>query len=138
MIFHQLKVADGEEKMNSKYYIFNLNFFVSEKNSSTMKFILQCHAPFNMNFFLGKFRENDLQFNEISFFFFSALLECMVLPLQDKLEDWKKSAIQLDKDHAKEYKKLRSDIKKKSEAVQRAHKKQKKSKSGNEQAQVYI
>ena len=60
MIFHQLKVADGEEKMNSKYYIFNLNFFVSEKNSSTMKFILQCHAPFNMNFFLGKFRENDL------------------------------------------------------------------------------
>ena len=62
----------------------------------------------------------------------------MVLPLQDKLEDWKKSAIQLDKDHAKEYKKLRSDIKKKSEAVQRAHKKQKKSKSGNEQAQVLM
>ena len=27
MIFHQLKVADGEEKM----YIFTLNFFVLEK-----------------------------------------------------------------------------------------------------------
>ena len=31
MIFHQLKVADGEEKMNSKYHIFTLNFFVLEK-----------------------------------------------------------------------------------------------------------
>ena len=55
----------------------------------------------------------------------------MVLPLQDKLEDWKKSASSLDKDHAKEYKKLRSEIKKKSEAVQRAQKKQKKSKAGS-------
>ena len=62
----------------------------------------------------------------------------MVLPLQDKLEDWKKSAIQLDKDHAKEYKKLRSDIKKKSEAVQRAHKKQKKSKSGNDHQHIKV
>ena len=73
-----------------------------------------------------------------SIFYCSALLECMVLPLQDKLEDWKKSAIQLDKDHAKEYKKLRSDIKKKSEAVQRAHKKQSKksSKSSSDPAHL--
>ena len=62
----------------------------------------------------------------------NALLDCMVLPMQDKLEDWRKSATLLDKDHAKEYKKLRSDIKKKTEAVQRAQKKQKKSKGGNE------
>lgn len=55
----------------------------------------------------------------------------MVLPIQDKLEDWKKSAVSLDKDHAKEYKKLRSEIKKKSEAVMRAQKKQKKSKAGS-------
>ena len=55
----------------------------------------------------------------------------MVLPLQDKLEDWKKSATSMDKDHAKEYKKLRSEIKKRSEAVSRAQKKQKKSKSGS-------
>ena len=39
----------------------------------------------------------------------------MVLPLQDKLEDWKKSATTMDKDHAKEYKKLRSEVKKRSE-----------------------
>ena len=37
----------------------------------------------------------------------------------------------MDKDHAKEYKKLRSEIKKRSEAVSRAQKKQKKSKSGS-------
>ena len=55
----------------------------------------------------------------------------MVLPLQDKLEDWKKSATAMDKDHSKEYKKLRSEIKKRSEAVSRAQKKQKKSKSGS-------
>ena len=62
----------------------------------------------------------------------------MVLPLQDKLEDWKKSAALMDKDHAKDYKKLRSEIKKKSESVQRAQKKQKKSKSGtNDQHIAY-
>jgi len=60
-----------------------------------------------------------------------AVLDCMVLPLQDKLEDWKKSATTMDKDHAKEYKKLRSEVKKRSEAVSRAQKKQKKSKSGS-------
>ena len=43
----------------------------------------------------------------------------MVLPLQDKLEDWKKTGSQLDKDHAKEYKKIRADIKKKSDANSR-------------------
>jgi hypothetical protein len=31
----------------------------------------------------------------------------MVLPLQDKMEEWKKSVTMLDKEHAKEYKKLR-------------------------------
>lgn len=51
----------------------------------------------------------------------------MVLPLQDKLEDWRKCAVTMDKDHAKEYKKMRSEVKKRSEAVQRAQKKQRKS-----------
>ena len=37
----------------------------------------------------------------------SALLECMILPLQDKLEDWRKNVGVLDKEHAKEYKKVR-------------------------------
>lgn len=32
---------------------------------------------------------------------YSALLESLINPLQDKIEDWKKTANQLDKDHAK-------------------------------------
>lgn len=36
----------------------------------------------------------------------SALLECMILPLQDKLEEWRKNVGILDKEHAKEYKKV--------------------------------
>ncbi len=31
----------------------------------------------------------------------SALMESLITPLQDKIEDWKKTANQLDKDHAK-------------------------------------
>ena len=58
----------------------------------------------------------------------SALLDCLVLPLQDKLEDWRKTAITLDKDHAKEYKKLRAEIKKKCEIAAKAQKKRSKTK----------
>jgi len=29
------------------------------------------------------------------------LMDCLILPLQEKLEDWKKSTVQLDKDHSK-------------------------------------
>lgn len=28
-------------------------------------------------------------------------MEELVMPLQEKLEDWKKNAVQIDKDHAK-------------------------------------
>jgi hypothetical protein len=31
----------------------------------------------------------------------SAIMDCLVVPLQEKLEDWKKSVVNLDKDHAK-------------------------------------
>nr|CAD7198608.1 unnamed protein product [Timema douglasi] len=31
----------------------------------------------------------------------SAIMDCLVVPLQEKLEDWKKTVINLDKDHAK-------------------------------------
>lgn len=31
----------------------------------------------------------------------SALMEGLVTPLQDRIEEWKKTANQLDKDHAK-------------------------------------
>lgn len=34
-------------------------------------------------------------------FLSSAIMDCLVLPLQEKLEDWKKSLINLDKEHAK-------------------------------------
>lgn len=28
-------------------------------------------------------------------------MDCLVVPLQEKIEDWKKSAINIDKEHAK-------------------------------------
>ncbi|XP_066288452.1 protein MTSS 1-like isoform X4 [Branchiostoma lanceolatum] len=61
--------------------------------------------------------------------FSSAILEKLVTPLQDRMEDWKKDATQLDKDHAKEYKKARQDIKKKSADTLRLQKKAKKGKA---------
>jgi hypothetical protein len=33
--------------------------------------------------------------------FSSALMECLVLPLHDKLEEWKKMVVNLDKEHSK-------------------------------------
>ncbi|KAM6353484.1 LOW QUALITY PROTEIN: protein MTSS 2 [Alca torda] len=45
--------------------------------------------------------------------FTNALMESLINPLQDRIEDWK-TANQLDKDHAKEYKRARHEIKKKS------------------------
>ena len=52
--------------------------------------------------------------------------------MQDKLEDWRKTVGQLDKDHNKEYKKLRAEIKKKSDASSRVQKKNKKNKNASE------
>lgn len=37
--------------------------------------------------------------NEI--FIFSALIDCLVLPLQEKLEDWRRSVATMDKEHAR-------------------------------------
>ena len=75
-------------------------------------------------------------------------MDCLVLPIQNKLEEWKKITQTLDKEHAKgsiliifmllfvynflfasvstEYKKYRTHIKKKSEQVLRLRKKSKK------------
>ncbi|XP_015917030.2 protein MTSS 2 [Parasteatoda tepidariorum] len=55
--------------------------------------------------------------------FSGSLVDHLVIPLQDKLEDWKKVAYQMDKDHAKEYKRVRQDIKKKSSDTLRLQKK---------------
>ncbi|RUS86846.1 hypothetical protein EGW08_005383 [Elysia chlorotica] len=56
----------------------------------------------------------------------SSIVENLVSPLQDKLEDWKKSVAQLDKDHAKEYKKAKQEIKKAASDTIRLQKKVKK------------
>jgi len=56
----------------------------------------------------------------------SALLDCLVLPLQEKMEEWKKVANSLDKEHSKEYKKLRQELKKKTDNQNRLVKKQSK------------
>lgn len=63
----------------------------------------------------------------------SALLDCLVLPLQEKMEEWKKVAHSLDKEHSKEYKKLRQELKKKTDNQNRLVKKhnKKSQKSGD-------
>ena len=69
----------------------------------------------------------------------SALLDCMVMPMTEKLEDWRKTAAILDKDHSKEYKKLRSEVKKKWETASRMQKKRDKAtKSGQGQGLVKV
>ncbi|XP_056251561.1 protein MTSS 1 isoform X3 [Seriola aureovittata] len=60
--------------------------------------------------------------------FTTALSESLITPLESKMEEWKKVASQLDKDHAKEYKKARADIKKKSSDTIKLQKKVKKGK----------
>ncbi|KAK2861639.1 hypothetical protein Q5P01_001172 [Channa striata] len=60
--------------------------------------------------------------------FTTALSESLITPLELKMEEWKKVAGQLDKDHAKEYKRARADIKKKSSDTIKLQKKVKKGK----------
>lgn len=55
--------------------------------------------------------------------FTSAIMDCLVMPLQEKIEDWKRSLINLDKEHAKEYKKARAELKKRSTDTLRLQKK---------------
>uniref|UniRef100_A0A8C2QAV3 MTSS I-BAR domain containing 2a n=1 Tax=Cyprinus carpio TaxID=7962 RepID=A0A8C2QAV3_CYPCA len=59
-----------------------------------------------------------------------ALMEKMIGPLQDKIEEWKKTAALLDKDHAKEYKRSRQEIKKKSSDTIKLQKKARKGRGG--------
>ncbi|XP_072135401.1 protein MTSS 2 isoform X6 [Mobula birostris] len=60
--------------------------------------------------------------------FTNALMESLINPLQERIEDWKKSVNQLDKDHAKEYKRARHEIKKKSSDTLKLQKKARKGK----------
>nr|XP_033797113.1 protein MTSS 2 isoform X6 [Geotrypetes seraphini] len=61
-------------------------------------------------------------------YFTNALMESLINPLQERIEDWKKTANQLDKDHAKEYKRARHEIKKKSSDTLKLQKKARKGK----------
>ncbi|XP_060775189.1 protein MTSS 1 isoform X1 [Neoarius graeffei] len=60
--------------------------------------------------------------------FTTSFMDKLISPLELTLEDWKKVASQLDKDHAKEYKKARADIRKKSSDTIKLQKKVKKGK----------
>lgn len=44
--------------------------------------------------------------------FTSSLMDCLVLPLQDRLEEWKRTTVQLDKERTKELKRMRQELKK--------------------------
>uniref|UniRef100_A0A8C4QJ92 IMD domain-containing protein n=1 Tax=Eptatretus burgeri TaxID=7764 RepID=A0A8C4QJ92_EPTBU len=58
--------------------------------------------------------------------FTQALAGSLIGPLQERLEEWRKMTNQMDKEHAKEYKRARQDIKKKSTDTIRLQKKAKK------------
>ncbi|XP_076841410.1 MTSS I-BAR domain containing 2a isoform X2 [Brachyhypopomus gauderio] len=62
--------------------------------------------------------------------FTNALMDRLIMPLQDKIEEWKKTAALLDKDHAKEYKRSRQEIKKKSSDTIKLQKKARKGRGG--------
>ncbi|XP_053672757.1 homeobox protein 5 [Anopheles nili] len=63
--------------------------------------------------------------------FTTAIMDCLVLPLQEKLEDWKKHVNVIDKDHTKEYKRCRAELKKRSTDTLRLQKKAKKGTTDN-------
>uniref|UniRef100_A0A182WKB4 IMD domain-containing protein n=1 Tax=Anopheles minimus TaxID=112268 RepID=A0A182WKB4_9DIPT len=63
--------------------------------------------------------------------FTTAIMDCLVVPLQEKLEDWKKQVNIIDKDHAKEYKRCRAELKKRSSDTLRLQKKAKKGAADN-------
>ncbi|XP_074510309.1 protein MTSS 1-like isoform X8 [Sebastes fasciatus] len=58
--------------------------------------------------------------------FSMAFLEGLINPLQEQVEEWKKGVNTLDKDHAKEYKRARQEIKRKSSDTLKLQKKAKK------------
>ncbi|XP_017320245.1 protein MTSS 1 isoform X4 [Ictalurus punctatus] len=68
--------------------------------------------------------------------FSTTFIDCLINPLQEQLEEWKKGANTLDKDHAKEYKKARQEIKKKSSDTLKLQKKAKKGR-GDIQPQLH-
>ncbi|XP_035376086.1 protein MTSS 1 isoform X1 [Electrophorus electricus] len=67
--------------------------------------------------------------------FSTVFVESLINPLQEQMEEWKRVANTMDKDHAKEYKRARQEIKKKSSDTLKLQKKAKKGR-GDLQPQV--
>ena len=44
--------------------------------------------------------------------FTAALFDCLICPLQERIDDWRKTQVALDKEHSKEIKRLRQELKK--------------------------
>lgn len=63
----------------------------------------------------------------------TAIMDSMILPLQDKIEDWKKQVLNLDKDRTKEFKKCRNELKKRSQDTLKLKKKAKRAAADNMQ-----
>lgn len=83
-------------------------------------------------------------------------MDCLIIPLQEKLEDWKKTVLNLDKDHAKgtfskmfqiepvknktffivDYKRARAELKKRSTDTLRLQKKVRKGANGDLQKRL--
>lgn len=61
------------------------------------------------------------------------LCETLVFPLQERLDDWKKAVVQMDKDHSKEYKKAKQELKKATAETNKWQKKVKKGKSEHQE-----
>ncbi|XP_064212009.1 mucin-2 isoform X5 [Tribolium castaneum] len=68
--------------------------------------------------------------------FTSTIMELLIIPLQEKLEDWKKTVLNLDKEHAKDYKRARADLKKRSTDTLRLQKKMRKGAGGDLQKRL--
>lgn len=58
----------------------------------------------------------------------NALTDAMIIPLQERMEEWKRSVVALDRDHAKESKRAHQDLKRSSLEAVRQQKKLKKGK----------
>ncbi|XP_063697814.1 uncharacterized protein LOC134828757 [Culicoides brevitarsis] len=58
--------------------------------------------------------------------FTTAIMECLIIPLQEKIEDWKKQVTVIEKERAKESKRCRLELKKSSTGTLRLQKKAKK------------
>lgn len=64
----------------------------------------------------------------------SSLSDCLTVPLQTRLENWRKKVGQLDREHTKQFKKMKEVVKKKSQAVVKIEKKVKKRNKDSELA----